>query len=237
MQVKAPGQFLAGCGQLGLAVSAPAQTALARYAQRLLEAGRRLNLTAARDAETIWTRHLLDSMTVVPFLGDARTVIDVGAGAGLPGLVVAIQCPERVATLLEATGKKCQFLCGVVRDLALDNVRIVNERAETAGRQAAFREQFDVAVARAVARLPTLLELVSPFVRPGGAMLALKGEQAEQEIAASANACDLLGLTREDVARPLPDRFPTACVVRYRKHRPTPPRYPRRNGIPAKRPL
>src|SRR5581483_7757717 len=163
---------------LGLELSADQQQAFERYAQELIRWNEtRVNLTAITDPLAIEMRHFLDSLSVlraVPLPPHTR-VIDVGAGAGFPGLPLRIACPSIQLSLLEATGKKITFLEHVVKTLNLSNVKLINLRAEEAGQQAAYREQYDVVLARAVAHLPILVEYLLPLCRIGGRCVALKG--------------------------------------------------------------
>jgi 16S rRNA (guanine527-N7)-methyltransferase len=230
-------RFLEGCEELGVIPGPAVMKQLAAYTDMLLASKRHTSLIADCDLDTIWVRHLLDSMTVVPMVNDVDRLIDIGSGAGLPGLVLALQCPGLRVTILEATAKKCLFIEQVIHVFSLENVDLIHDRAERAAHQEAWRERFDMAVARAVAGLPALLELLSPFVRVGGRVIAMKGAKAEREVEASARACEVLRLTMQSMEHPLPEIAPTACILSLSKEAATPPKYPRREGIPAKRPL
>ncbi len=154
---------------------------LRAYLQALLEANERFNLTAVTDPAQAWERHIQDSLTLVPFLASsgAQRVIDVGSGGGLPGMPLAIAMPAVRFTLLEATGKKAQFLRETAQALGLHNVEVLQERAETAGQDHhAHRAMYDAVVSRAVGRLSVLAELTVPFAKEGGHILAIMGEQA-----------------------------------------------------------
>lgn len=208
---------------------------LQRYLALLLEANERFNLTAIRDAGEAWTRHVQDSLTLVPFIvsAEAKTLIDVGSGGGLPGIPLAIALPNVQVTLLEATGKKAAFLRETAAALELANVRVVAERAETVGQDhIGFRERFDVATSRAVGRLSVLLELTVPLVRELGHVLAIKGEQAAAEVAEAKRALHLLHSHCVDTVR-----TPTGTVVVIQKQRKTARLYPRLPGEPSRRPL
>jgi 16S rRNA (guanine527-N7)-methyltransferase len=232
-----PAAFLAALTDLRLDLPAEALARLGTYLDLLLEANRHFNLTAVRDPEEAWTRHILDSLVLLPALPAQGRLIDVGSGGGLPGLPVAIARPELAVTLLEATGKKCRFLEDTARALGLDQVTVLPGRAETVANDPAWREGFDVATARAVAGLPTLLELTLPFVRVGGELVALKGARAEEEAMRSGHALRCLG-----GGKPVLRRFPHpalagACLVRVAKVKPTPAGYPRAPGKPGTDPL
>ncbi|HEY3194872.1 MAG TPA: 16S rRNA (guanine(527)-N(7))-methyltransferase RsmG [Candidatus Dormibacteraeota bacterium] len=176
-----------------------------------------------------------DGLVLLDHLGNARTLVDVGTGAGLPGLPLKIARPELQVTLIEADQAKAAFLVHACAVLNLAGVEVVARRAEDAGHDPHLREAFDVAVARALAPMPVLVELCLPLVRVGGRLLAQKTEA--EEPARAARAIDLLGgelsgvLTAPSAARN------TGTVVVIYKARPTPTRYPRRSGVPARRPL
>ena len=232
-----PDGFAASCERIGVALEPSTVQAIGRYLALLLDANRRTNLTAVRDAATAWERHALDSLSVLPFLGTPHTLIDVGTGGGLPGIPIAIARPEIEVTLLEATGKKADFCEHAARELGLDNVRVLRGRAEELGRDPAHREAYDAATVRAVAALPVLLELMMPFVRPGGAALAMKGARSDEELDAATYAVRVLGGSPARCEARLPGIRDDATMIVVEKAGATPDTYPRRTGIPVKRPL
>jgi 16S rRNA (guanine527-N7)-methyltransferase len=218
----------------GAALDGPLGEALAAFLDRLLETNRSFNLTSITDAETAWHKHILDSLSLLPSLAASpalQAVVDVGSGGGLPGLPLALALPERSFTLLEATGKKARFLAEVGRELGLNNLTVVHDRAESFGRGAG-RARFDAATSRALSRMPVLLELSLPLLRVGGVALALKGEQAELEVQEAQRALSLLGGAVRELRRTA-----TGTIVTIDKLRPTPPEYPRRPGEPKRAPL
>jgi 16S rRNA (guanine527-N7)-methyltransferase len=164
-------------------------------------------------------------------------VLDIGTGAGLPGIPIKIGWPEMSLTLLESAGKKCRFLEQACEALGLEDVLVVEGRAEDVGRDAAHRETYDLVIARAVAPLPVLLEYALPALRIGGWLTAPKGSAALSELDASAKALDALGGRLYDAAPFQPPEGLRQTVVLVEKVAPTPERYPRRAGIPSKRPL
>lgn len=212
------------------------------YATRLLLENRRANLTGARDREAIYRRHFTESLALLAALESAglltSPLADIGAGAGFPGLPMKIARPDLDVTLIEATGKKARFLEAMVAELGLDGVRVVQGRAEELAREPEFREAYPLAVARTVAPLPVLLELTLPFVTVGGVLAAPKGSAAAREMREATNALTELGgeiVSADPLDLPIEGPRPTLILVR--KLRPTPDRYPRRAGIPNKRPL
>ncbi|MGD9890540.1 MAG: 16S rRNA (guanine(527)-N(7))-methyltransferase RsmG [Dehalococcoidia bacterium] len=200
------------------------------------------NVTSVRDPSDIEQRHIGESLALVRALAAAghlpsgARVIDVGSGGGLPGIPMAIARPDLAVVLLEATGKKADFLEDVAQRLHLRNVRVLAARAEEAAHQPDERERYDLATARAVAPLATLVELTLPFVRVGGALAALKGSRADEEIAAAAVAVQRCGGGLIDIRSLTAEQFTPRLVI-VPKIAPSPDELPRRSGIPAKRPL
>jgi 16S rRNA (guanine527-N7)-methyltransferase len=220
----------------------PAQVdAFAIYSEELRRWNERVNLTAITDPEDIEIRHFVDSLTCLlamrPLAPDVR-VIDVGSGAGFPGLPIKIVCPRVRLTLVESTGKKVDFLAHIVEKLGLEGVTLANERAETLGQDPAHREQYDWVLARAVAGMRTLVEYLLPLAKVGGRCLPQKGESAPQETVEAQEAIRLLG---GRVAQLTPIELPSVADTRYlvdiEKIATSPPQYPRRPGMPNKRPL
>lgn len=217
---------------LGL-LDASQRDQLSQYIELLLRSAQFFNLTAIDDRELAWNRHILESLRLLPLLGDGKRVIDIGSGGGLPGMVMAIARPDLSVTLLEATAKKARFLEQTGMTLGLTNLGVISQRAEIAGALGtAHRESFDIVTARAVAPLRVLIELTAPFARVGGLIVAVKGEKAATELQAAANALWTLHVDHESTVRQ-----PTASVVLLRKRAETPPKYPRRSGEPKRNPL
>lgn len=225
---------------LGVDLSPEIQRAFGLYADQLLDWNEKHNLTAITAPEAIEMRHFLDSLSVllaVP-LPPGQRVIDVGTGAGFPGLPLRLVSPQIELTLLEATAKKTRFLEHVVTLLGLNNVHIVNARAEDAGQAAANREKYDLVLARAVAQMPVLGEYLLPLCKIGGRCVALKGESAAAEVQQAENALRILGGRLEKIIPvELPQVVETHYLVVIQKIAATPPLYPRRAGMPTKRPL
>lgn len=212
------------------------------YARRLLEENQRTNLTSIRDREGLYRRHFAESLAILRALEDRAIelspAVDVGAGAGFPGLPIKIARPEIELTLLEATGKKTRFLESIVSELGLDDVRVVQGRAEDVAHDADHRGKYRLVLARAVAPLPVLLELTLPFLAMGSVLAAPKGSALQREMRASETALVTLG---GDIEATLPLELqgdgPKQTLVLVRKTAATPRQYPRRAGMPAKRPL
>jgi 16S rRNA (guanine527-N7)-methyltransferase len=231
----------AGAQQFNLPLTEAQLTAFERYSQELIEWNQRVNLTGITEPHEIVVKHFLDSLSVYQALPQSPvdlSLIDVGSGAGFPGLPLKIVRPALRLTLLEATAKKTAFLQHLIRVLNLTGVTILTARAEEAGRQPKQREQYDVAVARAVAPLPVLAEYMLPLVKKGGTVIVQKGQDPADEIKAAANALGILG---GKVVQTLPVAVPGLAAERHlvviRKNKVTPLQYPRRAGVPAKKPI
>lgn len=225
--------------RLNLRLSPRQLETFAWYLDELRRWNERHNLTAVVDPAGIAVKHFLDSLTLVPLIGDAAArLIDVGSGAGFPGLPLRIACPDLRLTLLEATGKKAEFCRHVVDGAQLSEVAVIHDRAEVVGRDPAHRETYDVATARAVAALPVLLEYLLPLVRVGGRVLAQKGEAAPAEVQRSSRALEVLG---GDLRKVHPVTLPGVAdrrfVIEVEKVAAVPESYPRRAGVPARRPI
>lgn len=225
---------------LGVELSPAQQASFDRYLSLLLNWNAHTNLTAIRDVDQIRIRHFLDSFSCARVTGDlnGQRLIDIGTGAGFPGVPLKILYPQLQLTLVDSVGKKTRFLEALVTELGLDDIMIINERAETVGQDAAHREQYDWAVARSVAELRILVELLLPLCHVGGHALAMKSGDVDSEIAAAEKAINALGggdLHTTPVN--LPATEATHYLVVIPKVGPTDEGFPRRPGMPAKRPL
>ena len=232
-----------GARGLGISLSERHLSAFDTYHDELVDWNRRFNLTAVTDPEGVYVRHFLDSLSclkAIPSseLATGACVIDVGSGAGFPGLPLKIVCPALRLTLAEATRKKVRFLEHLVSTMGLEDVVVLHERAEELGRAAGHREQYDWALARAVAEMPVLAEYLLPLVRVGGAVLAPKGERAAAEVQEATVAIRTLGgRVRRLIPVELRGLAETRYLVVVDKTAATSDRYPRRTGVPSKRPL
>jgi len=214
--------------------------ALSIYEKELMSWNQKFNLTAIRDVESIRVKHFLDSFSCVMAwkANPPSRLIDVGTGAGFPGIPLKILYPSMQVSLVESVGKKAAFCQHIIEMLRLEGVEILNARAEDVGRDPAHREKYDWAVARAVAKLNVLSEYLLPLVRVGGMMLAQKGESGLAEAQSAEQAIKMLGGKLQQV---IPLNLPGVVEDRYlvlvNKMHTTPPKYPRKAGTPYKDPL
>lgn len=226
--------------QLGLRLSRSQLSALALYERELVDWNARFNLTAIRDPQEIYIKHFLDSLTCLLAMREATIgrLVDIGTGAGFPGIPIKIMYPKLQLTLVESVGKKAEFCRHVVKMLDLTGVEVIQERAEVLGQDPVYRERYDWAVARAVAILPVLAEYLLPLVRVGGSMLAMKGESGPAEAHKAEHALRVMG---GHLRQLMPVTLPGVAEERYLvvidKVAATPNSYPRKVGVPAKRPL
>ena len=224
---------------MGIDLRAGQITQFETYYQSLRDWNRQVNPTNITERTEVFTKHFLDSLScliVLPKL--PKYVVDVGAGAGFPGLALKIAQPHIHLTLIESTGKKVKFLRFTVEELALENVTILHNRAEEVGRLPAHRGRYDLALARAVASLPVLAEYMLPLLNKGGVMLAQKGRNPGDEVRAAANALGILGgVHRRTVSVTVPNLNAERHLVLIKKVKETPKQYPRRAGTPAKKPI
>ena len=226
----------AKCAALGIALTGPMLDALDQYAEILVEYNQKVNLTAITDPEGIEDKHFADSLLLANLPETAGKLVDVGTGAGFPGVVAKIFKPELQLTLMEPTGKRVEFLKYVCAQLGLSGVEFAKERAEEAARKV-WREQFDVATARGVAALPMVSEYCLPLVKVGGVFLAMKGPGAAEELAESGAALKKLGGKGSGVAEFHLPGGDVRNIIRIKKISQTPPVYPRNGGKIAKSPL
>ena len=225
----------AGLPRLGLELNEETRQKLCDFGAAVVKQNEVMNLTAITEPDQVAKLHLLDSLTVLCCADlKGKQIIDVGCGAGFPGVPTAIACPEAKITLLDSLAKRMNWLETVLPELGVTNARCITARAEEA--VATRREKFDFATSRAVARLNILLELTAPYVRVGGAVLAMKGSAAREELEEAKNAIKKLGLKLEEV-RDFPMDGTDHSVIILRKVHPTPPQYPRRYAKIKQSPL
>lgn len=238
----------AGCRTLGIPLTPRQVAQFEVYYQELVETNAKFNLTAITGYEDVQTKHFLDSLVALPLIAEElgeplplatpRHLVDVGTGAGFPGIPLKIVAPQIKLTLMDGTGKKISFLHQIVARLDLHGVEVVQGRAEEMGRSSSHRGQYDLVTARAVAPLNTLAEYLLPMARRGGLVVAYKGAGAPQEFVEARKAIETLG---GETVRLAPVQVPLLSEQRFvlliKKTGPTPDRYPRGQGLPRKKPL
>ncbi|MHC4995984.1 MAG: 16S rRNA (guanine(527)-N(7))-methyltransferase RsmG [Planctomycetota bacterium] len=229
--------FLKAVETLGIGFDGGDVEMLGRYLYVLLETNQKFNLTAIKEEEAAWMRHVLDSLSLIPFMEGSKRVVDVGSGGGLPGIPLAITQPNVDFTLVDATGKKTRFLELVAQDLGLENVTVIQGRAEDVGRDEAHRERYDTSIARAIGPLNVLLEYTLPLIEVGGRLLAMKGARAEDELKECGDGLMMLGGGEVEVYEAMPGLDDEAVVVVVEKSYATPEEFPRRAGMAKQQPL
>ena len=237
-------KLIEGARQLGIELNAKQVKQFELYYQKLIEWNKKINLTAITDYQEAQVKHFLDSITVTLTLTREEmskanfNIIDIGTGAGFPGMPLKILLTKARLVLVDSTAKKVAFLRCVTQELELDNVEIVCGRAEEIARLPLYRQQFDLVVSRAVASLPVLVELALPFCRIGGKFVAQKKGEVEQEIKRAGKAIEALGGKLDQTKRvELEGLSDERYLVMIDKIYPTPEKYPRRPGIPVRRPI
>ena len=231
-----------GFNRLGLDLSPGAASQFKAYHRQLVEWNSHVNLTAITDCREVQAKHFLDSLTVSTALSDSvkksGRLVDVGSGAGFPGLPLKLAYPGLHVTTVESSAKKSAFISHIVEVLGAENVDVCARRAELAAREPCYRETFDAAVSRGVASLRVVSELCLPFCRLGGVTIAMKKGDIRQEVEEAAHAIDLLGgRLREVLPVEAPGLEDDRVLVVIDKVKLTPEKYPRRPGMPGKRPL
>lgn len=243
-------RLISGAAQMGLNLTSTHVAAFRTYSEELLTWNQQFNLTAVTDPEQVEMRHFLDSLALIPalaahegisiatLLARPMRVVDVGAGAGFPGLALKIVWPRARISLIEATGKKVRFLEHVAKKLGLADAQLIQGRAEELGLKPPYRAGYDLVLARAVAALPTLIEYLLPLARRGGQVVAYKGSAAHEEALCAEQAIRTLGgrLTKL-IPIEIPGLVETRVLVLIDKIAQTPDSYPRGRGLPRKHPL
>ena len=234
--------LIAGAARLGLRLDEAQLAQFRRYYRELVEWNSRINLTSISGCQDVQSKHFLDSLSVLQAIPkdalDGGALADAGSGAGFPGLPLKIAYPGLRVSLVESIGKKAAFLRHATCSLGLEDVDVLAERAETLAHRPHLREAFDVVTARAVAEMDTLAELALPLCRVGGRVIAQKKLDVGDELSRAERAIKVLGGRLEAVVPvDLDELGEPRCLVVLTKVSPTPPAYPRRPGMPAKRPL
>lgn len=233
-------QLIEGAKVLNVELTDKQADQLMRYKELLVEWNEKMNLTAITEDMEVITKHFLDCLTVQSSidLAQVKSLVDVGTGAGFPGLVLKIAFPNVHITLIDSLNKRLKFLQHVIDELGLTGIECVHSRAEDLGKNKAYREQFEVCASRAVANLAVLSEYTLPFVKKGGYLIALKGQKLDEELAEGEKAITILGGTIDklvDVVVPYTDL--NHRIAKIKKVKETPKKYPRKAGEPTKAPL
>lgn len=224
----------------GIALTEKQVEAYRIYYDLLIEWNEKINLTAITEPDQVAVKHMIDSLSChnAKIFFDGCSVIDVGTGAGFPGLPLKIFQDDLKLTLLDSLNKRVKFLATIAETLELSNVEVIHSRAEEGAKQKVYREKYDVAVSRAVARLNVLCELCMPFVKVGGYFVALKGAQYIAETKEAIHAIELLGgKIEKTVPIKLPGIDDSRAIIYIKKVKQTPALYPRKAGTPEKSPL
>lgn len=237
-------KLIEGASKLGIEFSARQVKQFELYYRELIEWNKRINLTAITNYSSVQTKHFLDSLTITLALPGEEMeepgfdIIDIGTGAGFPGVPLKIVLPRPRLVLIEPTAKKTSFLHHLIRKLELEDVEVVNSRAEEAAHLLPYRERFSLVLSRAVALLPALAELTLPFCRIGGRFVAQKKGEIGQEISGAKRAIAVLGGKLNHVKKiELSEFRDMRYLVVVDKISPTPSKYPRRSGLPRRRPI
>lgn len=229
-----------GCAEYGITLDEKQKQQFIRYYELLVEWNKVMNLTGITEFEEVLLKHFVDSLSLVKGVEIQKitSCIDVGTGAGFPGIPLKIAFPHLKVTLLDSLNKRLKFLDQVIGELGLVKIRTVHGRAEDAAKQAEHRESYDLSVSRAVSRLASLSEYCMPYVRPGGYFVSYKSGKAAEEIAEAGKAIQVMGgkLVKEE-SFCLPGTDMERQLVVIKKVKPTPKKYPRKAGTPVKEPI
>lgn len=209
-----------------------------RYYELLIQKNQVMNLTSITEFDDVVLKHFLDSLMICKIQKPEGSLIDVGTGAGFPGIPLKIMYPDLKVVLLDSLNKRVQFLNEVIRELGLENIKAIHGRAEDLAKQKIYREQFDCCVSRAVANLSSLAEYCIPFVKTGGYFIPYKSGKIQEELDSGTKAINILGGTVEVVKEfELPETDISRCLLYIRKIENTPQKYPRKAGMPTKEPI
>ncbi len=228
------------CKNQNIEITEEKATKLFLYKELLIEWNEKMNLTAITEDYEVIIKHFVDCLECTKVISNEEKIIDVGTGAGFPGMVLAIYYPDKKFTLLDALNKRLIFLQEVINKLEIKNVEIIHGRAEEVARKDEYRESYDASVSRAVAQLPTLLEYVSPFVNVGGKCIVMKGDSVDEEIKLAQNALNILNLKvgeKINYLYNLNEEEYNRSILKINKIQNTPSKYPRNYGQIKKRSL
>lgn len=229
-----------GIEDFGIEASDKMLTDFQKYKEVLVEWNQKMNLTGIEDEKEVFIKHFLDSISAVTkgYIKNGMSLIDVGTGAGFPGMPLKICLPELNVTLLDSLNKRINFLKEVATQLEIEDIEFIHGRAEDFGKNEDYRESFDIATARAVAGLPALMEFCVPFIKVGGYFVCLKGPNANLELEESKTAMEVLGLEYvEKIDIKLPEVDLNHNILVFKKVKTTPSKYPRKAGKVTKNPI
>ena len=239
--------FIEACRQFDIVLTDEQSSMFEDYYRMLIFWNEKMNLTAITDRDEVYVKHFLDSLSfcmALPVTGNEEytkgnfTLIDVGTGAGFPGIPLKILYPDCKVTLMDSLNKRITFLDEVIRSLNLSNIDTIHSRAEDLGHNPSYREMYDFVVSRAVANLSSLSEYCLPFAKVGGYFISYKSEKASEELSLAKNAIFLCGgAVKEEVSFVLPDTDLKRTLVVIEKRQNTSRQYPRKAGLPTKKPL
>lgn len=230
-------QWRATCQALGVTLPPEALALFQRFYTLLQSANQSVNLTRITAPQDFLDRNLLDALTIAPLIATGQRVVDIGSGAGFPAIPLALARPDLSVVAVESIGKKCRFIQETAEALGLSNLVALNRRSEELARDKQYRERFDVVTARAVAALPTLLELCAPLAKVQGRVIAMKGLNAEVELAAAQKALQVLALRHQQTQCFSQEALQGSRLLVFEKVGRTQEAYPRAAGLPAKKPL
>ena len=233
-------RFKEGLTDLNISLSEEQLSKFIKYYELLIEKNQVMNLTAITDFDEVVQKHFLDSLSLVKVLEERPVgrILDIGTGAGFPGIPIKIAFPDCSVTLVDSVNKKIGFIQEVVQELGLHNVDAIHGRVEDLGHNVSHREQYDFVVSRAVAALPALVEYCLPFVKIGGAFLSYKSIKVDEELSAGKKAIQILGgRLKKDVRFQLPGTEIERAFLLIEKEKPCPKKYPRKAGTPTKTPI
>lgn len=233
-------KFTEELANLGIELNEHQKEQFDQYYELLVEWNKVMNLTGITEYEEVNLKHFTDSLSIarVKDMHQVQSVIDIGTGAGFPGIPLKIVYPELEVVLLDSLNKRIKFLDEVIRTLGLEKIRTIHGRAEDFAKQGEYREQFDLCVSRAVANLSTLSEYCMPYIHTGGMFIPYKSGEIEEEVTGAKKAVHVLGGKIEDVVKfQLPGTEIGRSFVKIKKYQNTPKKYPRKAGLPAKEPI
>lgn len=226
------------CKNLNMSINENQLEQLHMYMKLLQKCNESINLTSIIEDKDILQKHFIDSITIIPYIDYKDNIIDVGTGAGFPGIPIKIAREDVKVTLLDSLNKRVNFLKEVISNLNLSNIQTIHGRAEDIGKNSNFREKFDVATSRAVAPLNILVEYLMPLVKKGGRCICMKGKDIKEELEISKKAINILGGELEKVHEfYLPQSNIKRNIIIIRKMKDTPSKYPRKAGTPSKEPI